>query len=156
MSDTLYNTLNEEEQHVWTNDKLAKALVKIKPIITIFLRDRLNSTYTRLITTLSRLHTSFLPLQQASTNHSNPLLPRILAPAVTTQPAYTLNPLKPFTVKPAFFKIQDLPEDRTSVPTLIPTFALTFIPTSAPTLTILIVFASASAELTQLATLIAT
>jgi hypothetical protein len=37
ISDVLFSFLQEEEQHVWTDDKLADALAEIKPIITISL-----------------------------------------------------------------------------------------------------------------------
>jgi hypothetical protein len=91
------------------------------------------------------------------------------APAVTTQPAPTLNLLKTFIIKLTFFKVQDLPKDPTftlnllktftiepvllispviTIPVSVPTTILTF----APTFTIPIVFALALAELTLLST----
>jgi hypothetical protein len=79
------------------------------------------------------------------------------APAVTTQPAYTLNPPKTSTVKPASFKVEDLPEDpSTSNPpetsTIKPVLVLLASPavailTSAPTFITPMISAPASAEL---------
>jgi hypothetical protein len=96
-------------------------------------------------------------------------LSRTLAPAATTQPALALNPLKTLTIKPASFKVQDLPENTTftlnlpktltiepvlliSSAAAIPASAPTAIPTFAPTFTTLIVSALVLAELTLLPT----
>jgi hypothetical protein len=78
ISDALFSFLQEEKQHVWTNDELADTLVELKLMTTVSLRDRLNPTLARLATTSSRLRTPSpprqatpsLPLQQAPANHS--------------------------------------------------------------------------------------
>jgi hypothetical protein len=68
VSDVLFSLLQEEEQHAWTDDKLAEALAEIKPMIIISLQDRLNSTSTGLAITSSRLRTL-----SSSSGHTTPL-----------------------------------------------------------------------------------
>ena len=46
--DALFATLNEEEQHEWTDQELVKILKIVRPMITVAPRDRLNSTLTGL------------------------------------------------------------------------------------------------------------
>ena len=48
ISDALVATLNEEEQHDWTDQELVETLKIVRPMITVTLQSRLNSTLTGL------------------------------------------------------------------------------------------------------------
>jgi hypothetical protein len=110
VSDVLFSLLQEEEQHAWTDDKLTEALTEIKPITTISLQDRLNSTFTGLVTSLSLGHvtpsaTPSSPLRQASANPSTQTFLLSYAPALdaTAQPAHETTPAA--TTQSAYKKI---------------------------------------------------
>jgi hypothetical protein len=171
LSDVLFSLLQEEEQHVWTNNELADTLVELKPMITLSLQDRLNPTLTGLATTPSRLRTPSPPLRHATTLSSlrqatpSPPLRQASANPSTQTPLLPHAPAPAATTQPASFKVQDLPEDTTSTsnlpktPTIepvlpislavaIPASAPTAIPASAPAPTTPMVSAPAPAELT--------
>lgn len=49
MSDTLFNTLTEEEPHQWSDQDLWEALMVVRPMISVALQDRLNPGMTALV-----------------------------------------------------------------------------------------------------------
>jgi hypothetical protein len=55
MSDALFNTLGEEEQHEWTDEELIEALRHINRMISTTLRNRLNPNMTDLAVTTQPL-----------------------------------------------------------------------------------------------------
>jgi hypothetical protein len=55
MSDVLFNTLGEEEQHEWTDEELIEALRHINRMISTTLRNRLNPNMTDLAVTTQPL-----------------------------------------------------------------------------------------------------
>jgi hypothetical protein len=49
ISDALYDIVQEEKKHEWTDQEITETTAKIQPMITIALKDRLNSTKTGLV-----------------------------------------------------------------------------------------------------------
>jgi hypothetical protein len=49
ISDALFDLLQEDQQHEWTDDELVETLKVVRPMISIALQDRLNSTMTGLL-----------------------------------------------------------------------------------------------------------
>jgi hypothetical protein len=97
ISDVLVSVLQEEEQHVWTNDELADTLVELKLMITVSLRSRLNSTLTGLATTSSRLCSPSL-----SSRHNTPsdTIPSDTTPSNATPSATPSSSLRQASANP--------------------------------------------------------
>jgi hypothetical protein len=102
LADVLFNVLNEEEQHKWTDQELSEALVQMKPMASIALQDRLNPTMTSLAIATKAQHAQ-QPQFQPQPQHQ--LTPALLSmPPVTDLPAQRASgqpvPTIPFQFRP--------------------------------------------------------
>jgi hypothetical protein len=91
ISDALYDVVQEEKQHEWTDQELMETTVKIRPMITTALEDRLNSNKTGLAgPSIQALSTIRAPSivdvsHRRNTTGTQVYAPRPLSPVNSTQ-----------------------------------------------------------------------
>jgi len=80
ISDSLFNVVNQEEQHEWTDQELSEALVQVNPMISVALRNRLNPTMTDLATKAQHSQQPQSQYQPVPILPTIPSQPRLLPP----------------------------------------------------------------------------
>ena len=114
LSEVLFDLLQEEEPHKWTDEELIAALAEVKPMITTTLQDRLNPKLDALAVVLQ---TPFHSSQPTNTVHTPIYSQQPLTPPQNTQPTSTQDQL--LTLLTQLLQTQNqqsLPAATTSVP----------------------------------------